>query len=223
MVSDSARAYENHARQFLNVRDRSMVGIGVIARWAQSLPANSDVLEIACGGGIPVTRTLALEELKLWAVDSSPTLASEFKARFPGIPVECAHALESNYFGRKFRAVISIGLIFLLNKDEQVLLIHRVSEILLSGGRFLFTAPVEIGVWADLNTGHKCHSLGRKRYESILREAQFHILDTYVDEGQNNYYEVERVYAPQESHRQGFEGNNPKGGLVYNPPKRRNP
>lgn len=193
MVSDSARAYENHARKFLNVRDRSTIGIGVIEQWAHSLPAGSDVLEIACGGGIPVTRTLAVAGLKLWAVDSSPTLVSEFKVRFPDIPVECAHALESDYFGRKFSAVISIGLIFLLSEEDQVVLIRRVSELLSLGGRFLFTAPVEIGIWADMNTGHKCRSLGRERYESILREAQFHVLETYVDEGRNNYYEVERV------------------------------
>ena len=193
MVSDSARAYENHARKFLNVRDRSTVGIGVIAQWAQSLSAGSDVLEIACGGGIPVTRTLALAGLKLWAVDSSPTLVSEFKVRFPDIPVECAHALESDYFGRKFSAVISIGLIFLLSEDDQVALIRRVSELLAPGGRFLFTAPVEMGIWADTSTGHECRSLGRERYESILQEAQFRILNTYIDEGQTNYYEAERV------------------------------
>ena len=90
MVSDSARAYEIYARQFLNVRDRSTIGIGVIEQWAHSLPAGSDVLEIACGGGIPVTRILTVAGLKLWAVDSSPTLVSEFKVRFPDIPVECA-------------------------------------------------------------------------------------------------------------------------------------
>lgn len=193
MASDSVSAYENHARKFLNARDCSTIGIHVIEQWAHSLPAGCDVLEIACGGGIPVTRTLASAGLKLWAVDSSPTLVSEFKLRFPNIPVECAHALDSNYFGRKFNAVISIGLIFLLCEDDQARLIHRVSELLLPGSRFLFTAPVEIGIWTDMNTGHECRSLGRERYESILHEAQFRALDTLVDEGGNNYYGVNRA------------------------------
>lgn len=192
MTSDSVSSYENHARKFLNTRDRSTIGIHVIEQWAHSLPTNSDVLEIACGGGIPVTRPLTLAGLKLWAVDSSPTLVSEFKLRFPEIPVERAHALESNYFGQKFSAVISIGLLFLLCEDDQVRLIHRVSQLLMPGGRFLFTAPVEIGIWTDINTGHQCRSLGRERYESILQEAQLRILDTYVDKGRNNYYDVER-------------------------------
>ena len=192
MASDSVSAYENHARKFLTARDHSTIGISVIEQWAHSLPAGCDVLEIACGGGIPVTHTLGLAGLKIWAVDSSPTLVSEFKLRFPEIPVECTHALDSHYFRRKFSAVISIGLIFLLCEDDQVRLIHRVSQLLMPGGRFLFTAPVEIGIWTDTNTGHKCRSLGRARYESILREAQLPILDTYVDEGRNNYYDVVR-------------------------------
>jgi len=58
MNSESARAYEAHARQFLEKRDRSTIGVGVVQRWAESLPGGSEVLEIACGGGVPVSRVL---------------------------------------------------------------------------------------------------------------------------------------------------------------------
>ena len=36
------------------------------------------VLEIGCGGGLPISRVLADAGLDRWAVDSSPTLVSEF-------------------------------------------------------------------------------------------------------------------------------------------------
>jgi SAM-dependent methyltransferase len=195
MSADSASAYEKHARAFLSVRDRWATGAEVVRRWANSLGPATEVLEIGCGGGLPVTRVLADAGLKLWAVDSSPTLLSEFAARFPDIPVECSDALESTYFGRKFGAVIAIGLVFLLNADEQAAFIHRVSELIDAGGRFLFTAPLEIGKWADTTTGHECRSLGRERYESILAEAGFRVVATYEDEGRNNYYEAEHVKA----------------------------
>lgn len=81
MDSASARAYENHAQKFLDQRDRSTIGVGVVQQWAKSLPGGSEVLEIAWVGGIPVTRTLAAAGLRRWAVDSSPTLVAEF---FPG-------------------------------------------------------------------------------------------------------------------------------------------
>ena len=191
--SDSASNYEQHARAFLSARDGSTVGAEVVERWARSLSSGTEVLEIGCGGGLPVTRVLANAGLKLWAVDSSPTLLSEFRARFPNIPVECARALESACFGRKFGAVISIGLVFLLNAEEQAAFIHRASELLIAGGRLLFTAPLQIGTWADMTTGHECRSLGRERYESILVEAGFRVVATYEDEGRNNYYGAERV------------------------------
>lgn len=197
MSVDSASAYEKHARAFLSARDRSPVGAEVVKRWASSMSPGTEVLEIGCGGGLPVTRVLVDAGLKLWAVDSSPTLLSEFRARFPNIPVDCARALESTYFGRKFTAVISIGLVFLLQPEEQATFIHRVSELIVAGGRFLFTAPVEIGTWADTTTGHECRSLGRERYESILAEAGFRVVATYEDEGRNNYYEAQRVPADE--------------------------
>jgi cyclopropane fatty-acyl-phospholipid synthase-like methyltransferase len=193
MSDDSASAYEKHARAFLGARDDTTTGADVVKRWARSMSLGTEVLEIGCGGGFPVTRVLVDAGLKLWAVDSSPTLLAEFRARFPEIPVECARALECSYFERKFGAVISIGLVFLLNADEQAALLRRVSELIVPGGRLLFTAPLQKGKWADTTTGHECRSLGREQYESILADAGFRVVATYEDEGRNNYYEAERV------------------------------
>jgi cyclopropane fatty-acyl-phospholipid synthase-like methyltransferase len=197
MSADSASVYETHAREFLKARDHSLIGADVVECWARSLDHDTEVLEIGCGGGLPVTRALVDAGLRIWAVDSSPTLLSEFKSRFPEVPVDCACALESTYFGRKFEAVIAIGLLFLLNEEEQSALVHRVSDLIVPGGRFLFTAPVEIGTWADMTTGHECHSLGREKYEAILKEAAFQLIATYEDEGRNHYYEAERLRVPK--------------------------
>ena len=108
-------------------------------------------------------------------------------------PTQCALALESDYFGRQFGAAISIGLLFLLEASEQVALLRRVSEILLPGGRFLFTAPIETGTWRDTTTGHECRSLGRARYVEALENAGFCVIGTHVDEGRNNHYEAQKV------------------------------
>ncbi len=196
MSRDSEKAYEIHARKYLRIRDKSAVGIDIIERWARLLDPGSDVLEIACGGGIPVTRTLMNAGVKIWAVDSSPTLVQAFRARFPSTPVQCARVQECDYFGRKFGAVVSIGLIFLLADDDQIELIHRVSEILVPGGRFLFTAPLEIGTWVDMTTGHECRSLGRERYEAALQESRFRLVGRYADEGKNNHYDAVRIANP---------------------------
>jgi hypothetical protein len=55
---DSAFAYEKNAHEFLRGRDKSPIGTGVVQQWARTLPRSTEVLEIACGGGYPVTKEL---------------------------------------------------------------------------------------------------------------------------------------------------------------------
>lgn len=190
---DSAEAYEAHAREFLLGRDRSPIGAVVVDQWSRTLRKGAEVIELACGGGYPITRVLQTAGLDLWAVDSSPTLVAEFRSRFPTIPVQCARVQESDFFGREYEGAIAIGLLFLLSEMDQAALISRVSKILVSGGRFLFTAPIQYGIWHDLNTGLECTSLGQERYEELLRDSGFRVLATYTDKGENNYYDVEMV------------------------------
>lgn len=193
MTTDSITAYEKHARHFLQSRDSSKVGIQVVSSWAHSLKPNANVIEIACGGGFPVTQALVDAGLAVWAIDSSPTLVAAFTERFPDIPAACDTVLESSYFHRKYDAAIAIGLIFLLCESDQRKMLSRVSEILHPGASFLFTAPVETGTWADTMTGHACISLGRNAYERALEQAGFRVVRCHEDTGKNNYYEVEKI------------------------------
>jgi len=154
------------------------------------------VVDIACGGGYPITKALVDSGLVVWVIDSSPTLLKQFRLRFPTIPNQCASALKSDYFGRTFDAAISIGLVFLLHEDEQLAFLYRVSEILVPRGRFLFTAPVEIGTWQDVTTGLEYRSLGRIAYTRALERIGFRLIRTHIDEGENNYYEAEKISGP---------------------------
>lgn len=190
---DVGRFYEMQALRYLDDRDRSRVGVELIERWARSLPFGTPIVEIACGGGYPITQVLVDSGLAIWAIDTSPTLLRQFRLRFPTIPTQCASALDSTYFGRTFEAVISIGLLSFLHEDEQLALLDRVSEILEPGGRFLFTAPIEMGTWRDVSTGLECWSLGRIGYTHALERLGFRMIRTHVDEGENNYYDAEKI------------------------------
>ncbi len=193
MRAQSIEAYEQYALEFLQLRDNSRVGVRTTARWARSLQPNSHILEIGCGGGIPVTKTLIDIGLNLWAIDSSPTLVKIFSERYPDIPVQCVSVFESDFFQKKYDAVLSIGLIFLLNEEDQLKMLHRVSGILRPGGSFLFTAPVETGEWADVVTGQKCFTLGKDVYVAALNKTGFEEVKCYYDRGRNNYYEVKKT------------------------------
>ncbi len=140
-----------------------------------------------------MTRALEAAGLQLWAVDASPTLLAEFQARFPSIPVRCERVQASSFFGRAFDAAIAIGLLFLLPEAEQAELIGKVARILVPGGRFLFMAPLQVGSWADLNTGLECRSLGQARYEELLARSGFRVAATHIDEGANHYYDAQKL------------------------------
>lgn len=190
---DAVTAYEQHAREFLRGRDRSPIGAEVVRRWVRTFAKGAQIIELACGGGYPVTKELVEAGAALWAVDSSPTLVAMFRSRFPQVPIRCEKVQDADFFARTFDGAVAVGLIFLLPESDQAAVIARVADVLVSGGRFLFTAPTEVGTWRDMNTGIECSSLGRKRYGEILAESGLRILATYEDKGRNNYYEVEKI------------------------------
>lgn len=190
---DAAAAYEQHAPGFLRARDKSNIGARVVEQWSRQLNPGTEVIDIACGAGYPVTKVLVHAGLSVWAIDASPTLLAQFRARFPRVRVACERAQQSHYFGRKFGAAISVGLLFLLPESDQVNLIRRMSEIMVTGGSLLFTAPLEVGTWIDLHTGHECRSLGRARYEDVLERSGLRLIATHEDEGANNYYEAQKI------------------------------
>ena len=107
-TADAAHAYEHHAHAFLAGRDASGIGARVIRDWCAMLPPGATLIELACGGGYPVTRVLREAGLGVWAVDSSPTLLATFAQRFPEIPVQCAKVQESDFFGRRFDAALAV-------------------------------------------------------------------------------------------------------------------
>ena len=192
MSGDSVVAYESVATEFQRQRDKSTIGIETTQRWARSLDVGSKTLEIACGGGFPVTRILVDAGLEVHAIDASPTLVRTFASRFPGIPVRCEAVQRSDFFGETYDAAICIGLLFLLDEADQLAMLERVAAVLRPGARFLFTAPLETGSWIDRNTGHGCVSLGQRVYEPALSQSGFRVAAHHQDSGANHYYEAER-------------------------------
>ncbi len=76
------------------------------------------------------------------------------------------------------------------------MVLRRVAEALLPGGRALFSAPLEPCDWEDSITGRRSRSLGEREYERLLNLYGLDLVTCYVDEGENNYFEaVKRAKA----------------------------
>src|SRR6185503_5674644 len=164
-MTDLSNGYEGVAAEFLAGRGRApstAVGTRAVREWAQTLPPEANVIDLGCGTGLPITKVLVSEGLKVYGVDASPSFVEAFRRNLPEIPVACESVLESGFFNRKFDAVIAWGLMFLLLPNEQRQLIQKMADILVPHGRLLFTssAGTEPLVWKDAMTGLESRSLG---------------------------------------------------------------
>ncbi|SDG44012.1 MULTISPECIES: bifunctional 2-polyprenyl-6-hydroxyphenol methylase/3-demethylubiquinol 3-O-methyltransferase UbiG [unclassified Duganella] len=183
---DPSGGWEAIAADFLAAR--SAIGSGVVKQWAKTLRPGGDIVDIGCGAGVPVSLALIEEGFAVSGVDASPTLLSAFQLRFPDGPTACEAAQDSAFFDRQFDGAIAVGLMFLLTEAHQQKLIERVGQALKPGGRFLFSAPRERCEWQDLQTGRRSVSLGEAAYQRLLAAAGMHLVGSYVDEGDNYYF-----------------------------------
>ncbi len=187
---DESNGYEEIAADFLAGRGRAFGGIGAstVAEWSRTLPPAAAVLDLGCGTGVPISQVLIERGFLVHGVDGAPTLVAAFRDRFPDVPVECAAVEDSDFFGKKFDAVVSYGLLFLLNEQTQLQLIEKIAGALRSGGQLLFTAPRQICSWTDAMTGRTSFGLGLDAYREALQRHGVALMGTQVDEGENHYY-----------------------------------
>jgi SAM-dependent methyltransferase len=196
-MTDRSNGYESVAAEFLAGRGSAQtrskgIGVKAVREWVRTLPPGAAVIDLGCGPGFPITGVLVSEGLNVYAVDESPSFVEIFRRNLPGIPVACEAVEDSRFFERKFDAAIAWGLIFLLPAEEQRRLIHRVAEILLLGGRLLFTSCAEPLIWSDAMTGLESRSLGAAEYRRQLTAVGLSVIGEYEDEGENHYFDTLR-------------------------------
>ena len=198
LMNDRSNGYEDIAAEFLEgrgcARTRSKgIGVSAVREWARTLPRKAAVIDLGCGPGFPITDVLVTEGMNVYAIDASPTFVEAFRRNLPAVPVVCESVLESLFFNRMFDGVLAWGLLFLLLPDEQRRLIQRIANILVPGGRLLFTAQAEPESWNDAMTGLDSRSLGAAEYRKQLTAAGLSVLREYDDEGENHYFEACKI------------------------------
>ena len=153
--------------------------------WWASLPE-----PLGSGPGFPITEVLVAEGLNAFGVDAAPSFVQAFQRNLPNTPVVCEAVQDSRFFDRAFEGVLAWGLMFLLCAEDQRRLVQRIGDILVPGGRLLFTSPAEPCVWNDAMTGLESRSLGAEEYRRQLSAVGVSISSEYEDEGQNHYFDA---------------------------------
>jgi SAM-dependent methyltransferase len=188
---DRSNGYQGIAPEFMRVRSM-IIGVKRVREWAKALPRGAAVVDLGCGAGLPITEVLVSEGLRAHGVDAAPSLVQAFRRNLPNTPIVCEAVQDSKFFDRTFDGVLAWGLMFLLSPEDQLRLIQRIAEILVPGGRLLFTSPAEIGFGNDIMTGLETRSLGAEEYRRLLSEVGLSVARQYEDEdeGRNHYFDV---------------------------------
>lgn len=169
---------------------RSSVGGEIVRQWTSGLRPSSEVVDIGCGSGVPISQALINAGFTVFGIDASPTLLAMFCQRFPQAHARCETIQSSTLFDRKFDGAVAVGLLFLLSESDQRRMIDKVGQVLRPGGSFLFSAPRIQCQWRDIQTGQLSLSLGEVEYRHMLNTAGMLLRNEYVDKGGNHYFDA---------------------------------
>ena len=163
-------------------------GVKVVKSFTQNLQSGATILDIGCGYGSPITRTLFQLGFKPYGIDSSIKMVAKFKEVFPEIPVQHSDVLNSDFFNLSFDAIIGYGFMFHLSPSQQESVIKKVAEHLKQGGYFLFNSGDEDGsemTPAEYNGGESfmSYSMSSFNYEKALQKNGLILVKHYIEEG----------------------------------------
>ena len=190
------RGYDQCADQYGSMRQNEVEpDVNLLI---EMLDEGARVLDIGCGAGVPITRTLA-QHFEVTGVDFSEEMVSLSRENVPDATFIHADVLEVNLPAAEFDAVVSFYAIFHIPKELHKALFQRMHRWLKAGGYLLVTVSDKneepytedfFGVtmyWSNF---------GLQEYIEILSEIGFDIIKTTsVGHG----YE-QSIETPEEHH-----------------------
>jgi SAM-dependent methyltransferase len=186
------REYDLIANWYATDRGRSVVGVAEALAVAAMLPANSRILDVGCGNGVPITQALLNTGHRVVGLDSSAGMLARFRVNLPGTPVVRGDVRRCPFANGTFDAAISWGLMFHLSRVDQAAAFANVSRVLKPGAPFLFTAAEiesadDSGITGTMN-GVRFRYYAVASYRTLIIEHDLVLVDVHDDPGVSTYY-----------------------------------
>ena len=172
-------------------------GLGLLTA---RLRAGARVLDLGCGAGIPVTKTLA-EKAQVTGVDFSAEQIRRARKNVPGVELIESDIMAVTFPPASFDAVVAFFVLFHLPRVEQIELRRHVHQWLVPGGLFLATVSVfneEPYIEDDFfGVSMFWTNFSQEEYERLLAQSGFEVLgSTTVGHGYSESYGGSKEHHP---------------------------
>jgi trans-aconitate methyltransferase len=135
------------------------------------------VLDMGCGGGVPVARDLIATGLAVTGIDSSPSLIALCRKRFPTGEWHVAD-MRTLDLGQRFDGLLAWHSFFHLCAEDQRAMFPVFAAHAAPGALLMFTsgplAGVAMGEWQGEPLFHD--SLAQEEYRALLADNGFEVL-----------------------------------------------
>jgi SAM-dependent methyltransferase len=111
----------------------------LLAELCRRLPASGAVLDVGCGSGVPVARTLADTGHRVTGIDLSKVQVRRARERVPQARFLHADATAADFEPASFDAVVCLFSLIHMPLAEQPPLLRRIAKWLRPGGLFVAT------------------------------------------------------------------------------------
>jgi SAM-dependent methyltransferase len=171
-----ARGYDAVALRYAEWAGRvDSPAIAWVRELDRALDDGSNMLELGCGRGVPVTRELARRH-RVTGVDISAVQVELARHHVPEASFVHDDVMGLDVAAGSLDAVLAVFLFGHLPRDDQRLLVARIGEWLRGAGHFLCTFPTgdpgEEVVPDWLGAPMFFAALGGEAYEALLRESR---------------------------------------------------
>lgn len=146
-------------------------------RFIGLLPPRGSILELGCGSGVPIDAYLIHRGFAVTGVDSSPSMITLCRGRFPQNEW-LAGDMRTLALGRRFDGVLAWDSFFHLNHDDQRAMFPVFAQHAQPRGTLMFTSGPEHGEVLGEFAGEPLYhsSLDPSEYRALLHQNGFQVV-----------------------------------------------